>query len=212
MRRLSLFSISFIPINSLNMKWKRRDRSSRTPDAALWSRCIIIAFNLCIFRISVGFRDLSHNFNVRIPFPRVPLGINMINVLCCSKWIFYFVFFWINNVIVNTDWQESKEWPECLSYQQSRASERYTKQSRLFKAFRQVCAQSGAVLNDWNRLEVWGRYAGHLDLLRAQPSVFQIVIWYNSAFSYDVTASILVFQNDETVAMLVIQTNPVKME
>ena len=52
----------------------------------------------------------------------------------------------------------------------------------------------------------------HLDLFRAQPSVFQIVIWYNSAFSYDVTASILVIQNDETVAMLVIQTNPVKME
>ena len=99
-----------------------------------------------------------------------------------------------------------------LSYQQSRASERYTKQTRLFKAFRQVRAQSGAVLNDWNRLGVWGRYARHLDLFRAQPTVFHIVIWYNSAFSYDVTVAILVFQNDETVAMLVIQTNPVKME
>ena len=99
-------------------------------------------------------------------------------------------------------------------YQQSRASERYTRQTncRLFKAFRQVCTQSGAVPNDWNRLEVWGRYARHLDVFRAQPSVFQIVIWYNSAFSYDVTASILVIQKDETVAMLVIQTNPVKME
>ena len=173
---------------------------------------LFIAFNLWIFRISVGFRDLSHNYNVRIPFPCVPLGINMINVLCCRKWIFYFVFSSINNVVVNTDWRESKEWPECLSYQKSQASERYTKQTRLLKAFRQVCAQSGAVLKDWNRLEVWGRYARHLDLFRTQPSVFQIVIWYNSAFSYDVTASILVIQNDETVAMLVIQTNPVKME
>ena len=52
-----------------------------------------------------------------------------------------------------------------------------------------MCAQSGAVLNDWNRLEVWGRYARHLDLFRAQPSVFQIVIWYNSAFSYVVTVA-----------------------
>ena len=169
--RLSSLSISFIPMDSLNMKWKRRDRPARTSSAALWSRC-------------------------------------------CSKWIFYLVFLWINNVIVNTYWRESKEWPECLSYQQSRASERYTRQTncRLFKAFRQVCTQSGAVPNDWNRLEVWGRYARHLDVFRAQPSVFQIVIWYNSAFSYDVTASILVFQKDETVAMLVIQTNPVKME
>ena len=139
---------------------------------------------------------------MNLSFPCVPLVIKMKNVLCSPKLKFHFVFFWINNVIVNTDWPESKEWLECLSYQQSWASERYTRQTRLFKAFRQVCAQSGAVLNDWNRLEVWGRYARHLDLFRAQPTVFHIVIWYNSAFSYDVTASILVFQNDETVAML----------
>ena len=142
------------------------------------------------------------------------IGLHAHPMRLCGRVVVHKVFFWINNVIVNTYWRESKEWPEWLSYQQSRASERYTRQTNcsLFKAFRQVCAQSGAVLNDWNRLEVWGRYARHLDLFRAQPSVFRIVIWYNSAFSYDVTAAILAFQNDETVAMLVIQTNPVKME
>ena len=34
----------------------------------------------------------------------------------------------------------------------------------------------------------------------------------NRAFSHDVTAAILVFQNNETVAMLVSQTSPVGVE
>ena len=33
-----------------------------------------------------------------------------------------------------------------------------------------------------------------------------------SAFSHDVTAAILVFQNNETAAMLESQTNPVRVE
>ena len=35
---------------------------------------------------------------------------------------------------------------------------------------------------------------------------------HNRAFSHDVTAAILVFQNTETAAMLVSQTNPVGVE
>ena len=35
---------------------------------------------------------------------------------------------------------------------------------------------------------------------------------HNRAFSHDVTAAILVFQNNETAAMLVSQTNPVGVE
>ena len=34
----------------------------------------------------------------------------------------------------------------------------------------------------------------------------------NSAFSHDVTAAILVFQNNEMVAILVFQTNPLGVE
>ena len=35
---------------------------------------------------------------------------------------------------------------------------------------------------------------------------------FNSPFSHDITAAILVFQNNETAAMLVFQTNPVGVE
>ena len=37
-------------------------------------------------------------------------------------------------------------------------------------------------------------------------------LWVNRAFSHDVTAAILVFQNNRTAAMLVSQTNPVGIE
>lgn len=93
-----LLSISFIPIDSLNMKWKRRDGSARTPNASLWSRCIIYSLNLCIFRVSVGFRDLSHNYNVRIPFPCVPRGINMINVLVVQNE--YFILYFSGSIML----------------------------------------------------------------------------------------------------------------
>ena len=38
------------------------------------------------------------------------------------------------------------------------------------------------------------------------------LIGHNRAFSHDVTAAMLVFQNKETAAMLVFQTNPLGIE
>jgi len=59
---------------------------------------LFIAFNLCNFRIRVGFRDLSHNFNVRIPFPRVPFGINMVNVLVVQNE--YFILYFSGSIML----------------------------------------------------------------------------------------------------------------
>ena len=61
-----------------------------------------------------------------------------------------------------------------------------TKVSKVFKSTDQVC---------WQIIEA--------DLQKRRTVVRSIV------FSYDVTAAILVSQNNETAAMLVSQTNPV---
>ena len=42
--------------------------------------------------------------------------------------------------------------------------------------------------------------------------IVRVSVVLNRAFSHDVTAAILVFQNNETAAMLVHQTNPVGVE
>ena len=49
-------------------------------------------------------------------------------------------------------------------------------------------------------------------MLRSNSFVHGSISKENRAFSHDVTAAILVFQNNEMAATLVYQTNPVRIE
>ena len=83
-------------------QWKAWTWSERDLHAHPMQLCgrveLFIAFNLCNFRIRVGFRDLLHNFNVRIPFPRVRFGMNMVNVLVVQNE--YFILYFSGSVML----------------------------------------------------------------------------------------------------------------
>ena len=50
------------------------------------------------------------------------------------------------------------------------------------------------------------------DLPQCHLDVFPDIFHFNRTFSHDVTAAILVFQNNEMAAMLVYQENPLGVE